>query len=55
MDAPLVLELTIIIRKAHQATQVPNLTNLLSNKKLSRIREFEIFELMREREFLLLA
>ena len=42
MDAPLVLELTII-------------TNLLSNKKLSRIREFEIFELMRKREFLLLA
>ena len=45
MDAPLVLELTIIT----------NLTNLLSNKKLSRIREFEIFELMRKREFLLLA
>ena len=45
MGAPLVLELTIIT----------NLTNLLSNKKLSRIREFEIFELMREREFLLLA
>ena len=39
MDAPLVLELTIIT----------NLTNLLSNKKLSRIREFEIFELMRKR------
>ena len=45
MNAPLVLELTIIT----------NLTNLLSNKKLSRIREFEIFELMRKREFLLLA
>ena len=45
MDAPLVLELTIIT----------NLANLLSNKKLSRIREFEIFELMRKREFLLLA
>ena len=45
MDAPLVLEQTIIT----------NLTNLLSNKKLSRIREFEIFELMRKREFLLLA
>ena len=45
MDAPLVLELTIIT----------NLTNLLSNKKLSRIREFEIFELMRKREFLLLV
>ena len=45
MDAPLVLELTIIT----------NLTNLLSKKKLSRIREFEIFELMRKREFLLLA
>ena len=29
MDAPLVLELTIIIRKAHQATQVPNLRNLI--------------------------
>ena len=45
MDAPLVLELTIIT----------NLTNLLSNKKFSRVREFEIFELMRKREFLLLA
>ena len=38
----LVLKLTIIIRKAHQATQVPNLRNLipiLSIFILSRIRE----------------
>ena len=55
MDAPLVLELTIIIRKAHQATQVPNLTNLFPIKNLSRIRELENFELMRKREVLLLA
>ena len=47
MDAPLVLELTIIIRKAHQATQVPNLTNLLSNKKLSRIRDFFLLNFRR--------
>ena len=42
----LVLKLTIIIRKAHQATQVPNLRNLipiLSIFILSRIRELEFF------------